>query len=238
MPSRKGHEILIFLQLFVMIKDNPCRCIWLRFCLYCFTCCLCVNLQAQQAGDSITGKVHAIPEVSVKGRKIPSRITSATPTQSFSRKDFEALGLQGIADAVKRFSGVNVKDYGGLGGLKTISIRNLGAAHTAVSYDGIAVSNSQAGQIDIGRFATHSVLDKVIIFYNQPVCMLPQGYFILSQNNPNSFQIKNTISTDKLKEVLSVCSIASHVGNNKWELTQPLLLMGISCVQMERILLQ
>ena len=157
MPSRKGHEILIFLQLFVMIKDNPCRCIWLRFCLYCFTCCLCVNLQAQQAGDSITGKVHAIPEVSVKGRKISSRITSATPTQSFSRKDFEALGLQGIADAVKRFSGVNVKDYGGLGGLKTISIRNLGAAHTAVSYDGIAVSNSQAGQIDIGRFATDNI---------------------------------------------------------------------------------
>ena len=241
MPSRKGHEILIFLQLFVMIKDNPCRCIWLRFCLYCFTCCLCVNLQAQQAGDSITGKVHAIPEVSVKGRKISSRITSATPTQSFSRKDFEALGLQGIADAVKRFSGVNVKDYGGLGGLKTISIRNLGAAHTAVSYDGIAVSNSQAGQIDIGRFATDNISTLSLSIGqsdNQPVCMLPQGYFILSQNNPNSFQIKNTISTDKLKEVLSVCSIASHVGNNKWELTQPLLLMGISCVQMERILLQ
>ena len=99
-----------------------------------------------------------------------------------------------------------MKDYGGLGGLKTISIRNLGAAHTAVSYDGIAVSNSQAGQIDIGRFLqlityphSHSVLDKVIIFYNQPVCMPPQGYFILSQNNPNSFQINNTISTDKSK---------------------------------------
>lgn len=130
---------------------------WLRFCLCCFIPLLCINLQAQQAGDSITGKVHAIPEVSVKGRKIPSRITSATPTQSFSRKDFEALGLQGIADAVKRFSGVNVKDYGGLGGLKTISIRNLGAAHTAVSYDGIAVSNSQAGQIDIGRFAADNI---------------------------------------------------------------------------------
>ena len=140
-----------------MIRDNLCRYARLRFYLSCFVCWLCVSLQAQQVEDSITGKVHAIPEVSVKGRKISSRITSATPTQSFSRKDFEALGLQGIADAVKRFSGVNVKDYGGLGGLKTISIRNLGAAHTAVSYDGIAVSNSQAGQIDIGRFATDNI---------------------------------------------------------------------------------
>ena len=102
MPSRKGHEILIFLQLFVMIKDNPCRCIWLRFCLYCFTCCLCVNLQAQQAGDSITGKVHAIPEVGIKGRRVPQRISVAMPIQVLEKNELENLGLQNIADAVCR----------------------------------------------------------------------------------------------------------------------------------------
>ena len=50
-----------------------------------------------------------------------------------------------MADAVRRFAGANVKDYGGIGGLKTVSIRNMGAAHTAVSYDGVVVSNCQAG---------------------------------------------------------------------------------------------
>jgi len=140
-----------------MMKDNPCRYVWLRFYLCCLVCWLCTDLQAQQTEDSITGKVHAIPEVGVKGRIIPKRITSVTPTQTFSRKEFETLGLQNIADAAKRFAGVNVRDYGGLGGLKTISIRNLGAAHTAVSYDGIVVSNCQAGQIDIGRFATDNL---------------------------------------------------------------------------------
>ncbi len=62
-----------------------------------------------------------------------------------------------MADAVRRFAGTNVRDYGGIGGLKTVSIRNLGAAHTAVSYDGVVVSNSQAGQIDIGRFSLDNV---------------------------------------------------------------------------------
>ena len=55
------------------------------------------------------------------------------------------------------FAGANVKDYGGIGGLKTVSVRNIGAAHTAVSYDGVVVSNSQAGQIDIGRFSLDNV---------------------------------------------------------------------------------
>lgn len=55
------------------------------------------------------------------------------------------------------FAGADVKDYGGIGGLKTVSIRNMGAAHTAVSYDGVAVSNCQAGQIDIGRFSLDNV---------------------------------------------------------------------------------
>ena len=62
-----------------------------------------------------------------------------------------------MADAVRRFAGANVRDYGGIGGLKTVSVRSLGATHTAVSYDGVAVSNCQAGQIDIGRFSLDDI---------------------------------------------------------------------------------
>lgn len=69
----------------------------------------------------------------------------------------ERLGYQSLADAVRRFSGVTVKDYGGIGGLKTVSVRSLGAHHTGVMYDGVAVSNCQAGQIDIGRFSLDNV---------------------------------------------------------------------------------
>ena len=116
------------------------------------------RLSAQEVGgDTITGKVHQIEKVTVTARRLPNKVASAVPIQTISRQDISQLGIQNMADAVRRFAGANVKDYGGIGGLKTVSIRNMGAAHTAVSYDGVAVSNCQAGQIDIGRFSLDNV---------------------------------------------------------------------------------
>ncbi len=53
----------------------------------------------------------------------------------------QQLGFHRISDAVKYFAGVAVKDYGGQGGLKTISLRGLSSHHTAVSYDGLILCN-------------------------------------------------------------------------------------------------
>ncbi len=107
--------------------------------------------------DSITGKVHQIPDVMVSGKKTMNKISSAVPVQRLGKDMMEDLGIQNMADAVRRFAGTDVRDYGGTGGLKTVSVRNMGAAHTAISYDGVAVSNCQAGQIDIGRFSLDNV---------------------------------------------------------------------------------
>ena len=112
---------------------------------------------AQVQKDSITSKVHQMGEVQVTARRAPMKITTTTSIQVFGKDDLKSLGIQNMADAVKRFAGTNVRDYGGIGGLKTVSVRNLGAAHTTVSYDGVAVSNTQAGQIDIGRFSLDNV---------------------------------------------------------------------------------
>ncbi|MCD8292367.1 MAG: TonB-dependent receptor [Prevotellaceae bacterium] len=120
---------------------------------------LCPLLLWAQAGrqDTITGKVHQIDSVTVTARRVPRAVSATMPLQTLSYEQIDLLGIQDMADAVRRFAGVNVKDYGGIGGLKTVSIRNMGAAHTAVSYDGVVVSNCQAGQIDIGRFSLDNV---------------------------------------------------------------------------------
>jgi len=107
--------------------------------------------------QSVVDTLHTIDEVTVKARRTPLSVASAQPVQSMGREQLEALGAQSVADAVKRFAGATVRDYGGIGGLKTVSVRNLGAAHTAVSYDGVTVSNAQAGQIDVGRFSLDNV---------------------------------------------------------------------------------
>lgn len=79
-------------------------------------------------------------------------VVSLCPVSSISSGMIEATGTIGLHEAIERFSGVSVKDYGGIGGLKTVSVRNMGAAHTTVIYDGMAISDAQNGQVDISRF--------------------------------------------------------------------------------------
>ena len=79
-------------------------------------------------------------------------MVSLSPVQTITGSTIEKLGAIELQEAVRQFSGVSIKDYGGIGGLKTVSVRNMGASHTAVIYDGIAISDAQNGQVDISRF--------------------------------------------------------------------------------------
>ena len=40
-----------------------------------------------------------------------------------------------VAEVLQRFTGVQVKDYGGVGGLKTVNVRSLGSEHVGVFLD-------------------------------------------------------------------------------------------------------
>ncbi len=119
-------------------------------------CALCVTLGAA-AQDRDTTLERRIDEVTVTAAHTPRRLTATVPVQVVSGEAIRTLGLQNMADAVRRFAGTTVRDYGGIGGMKTVSVRSLGAHHTAIGYDGVAVSNCQAGQIDIGRFSLDNV---------------------------------------------------------------------------------
>ena len=98
-----------------------------------------------------------LEEVVVVSNHKGKETRATAPLQILTGEALEGLNAIQVADAVKHFSGVMVKDYGGIGGLKTVSVRSLGASHTAVSYDGIAVSDTQNGQIDISRFSLDNV---------------------------------------------------------------------------------
>lgn len=55
-----------------------------------------------------------------------------------------------ISDVLNLSSGLHVGDNGGLSGLKNVSLRGLGSAHTAIYVDGVRVGNAQSGQNDLG----------------------------------------------------------------------------------------
>lgn len=115
-----------------------------------------VALAINDVPDSV-GSGLRLDNVQVTARRSSVRVSADMPVQTMTASRLAALGVSDISDAVRRFAGTNVRDYGGLGGLKTVSVRNMGACHTAVSYDGVPVSNCQGGQIDIGQFSLDNV---------------------------------------------------------------------------------
>ena len=126
--------------------------------IFAVFCCqfLSIPLFAQQQKVDTT-HTYSIPEITVSDIYQTREVRSTAPLQVFSKDALKNLHALQVSDAVKHFAGVTVKDYGGIGGLKTVSIRSLGAQHTAVGYDGITLTDCQTGQIDIGRFSLDNV---------------------------------------------------------------------------------
>lgn len=84
--------------------------------------------------------------------------------QKLSGKELEVLNSFSVADAIRYFSGVQLKDYGGVGGLKTINIRSMGTNQVGVFYNGIQLGNAQNGQVDLGKFSMDNIEE--IALYN------------------------------------------------------------------------
>lgn len=104
--------------------------------------------------DSI---IHGLDEVVVKS------VRPLATVQQISGKELQSLSSTSIADALKYFAGVQIKDYGGLGGLKTVNVRSLGAQHVGVYIDGIRITNAQNGTVDLGKYSL-STLESVSLY--------------------------------------------------------------------------
>lgn len=107
--------------------------------------------------DTITGRVHQLEEVTVTETQRKHTVTSTSPLHLLDRQDILTMGVTDIADALHRIPGITIRDYGGAGGMKTVSVRGFGAKHTGVCYDGIMLSECQSGEIDLSRYSLDQV---------------------------------------------------------------------------------
>lgn len=105
------------------------------------------------AGAQNDSIVYGLQRVDVVAERNTDGMRATVPVQRIAQEQMLSLGIQTIADALKYLAGTNVRDYGGAGGMKTVSVRGIGARHTAVVYDGIALSDCQTGEIDLSRFS-------------------------------------------------------------------------------------
>ncbi|UYQ95749.1 TonB-dependent receptor plug domain-containing protein [Chitinophaga horti] len=113
---------------------------------------ICINLYGQSVPKD-TAAVKTLRGVTI----YTSSYKEIIPAQQLHGEQLKSLNSFSVADAIRYFAGVQVKDYGGIGGLKTVDMRSMGTNHMGVFYDGIQLGNAQNGQIDLGKFSMDNI---------------------------------------------------------------------------------
>ena len=101
---------------------------------------------AEQPSDTL----HAVTVTADKGVVI-SRTDTLHITNTFD-----------ITGELHQVPGLQLGDYGGFAGLKTVSLRGMGSPHTAVYVDGVRVGNVQSGQGDMGMLDIENFSSAVV----------------------------------------------------------------------------
>ena len=122
--------------------------------------CLFVSFPFAAFSQSRLDSIHNLNEVTVTA----NRYKEVIPAQTLKGEELSKMGSLSVTDAIRYFSGVQIKDYGGIGGIKTVNIRSMGTNHMGVFYNGIQLGNAQNGQIDLGKFSLDNIEE--ISLYN------------------------------------------------------------------------
>ncbi len=101
--------------------------------------------------DSSQLKTYQLPELVVTSSRVRQ---TASYTPSFvtivNKDEIDGLNATSLAQVLSPVAGIFIKDYGDASGLKTISQRGLGTEHTLILLNGIRVSSTQNGLVDLG----------------------------------------------------------------------------------------
>lgn len=116
---------------------------------------------SQNRTSVMSDSVQHVREVIVISQPLTREVI---PSQRLAGEQLQNLNSYSVADALRYFSGVQIKDYGGVGGIKTINVRSMGSSHMGVYYDGVELGNAQNGQVDLGQFSLDNVEE--ITLYN------------------------------------------------------------------------
>ena len=102
------------------------------------------------SAEQVSDTLHAVTVTADKGVVI-SRTDTLQIQNSFD-----------ISGELHQIPGLQLGDYGGFAGLKTVSLRGMGSPHTAVYVDGVRVGNVQSGQGDLGMLDIENFSSAVV----------------------------------------------------------------------------
>ena len=134
-----------------------------RLALWAYMLAMVLSSHAQTTKPAPTDSIRHVGEVVVVSNLIYREVI---PSHVMKGEQLERLNSHSIADALRYFAGVQLKDYGGVGGIKTINVRSMGSSHLGIFYDGIQLGNAQNGQTDLGQFSMDNV-DEISLYNGQ-----------------------------------------------------------------------
>ena len=165
------------------------------FIIFCWVVSPQLYLHGQNDSlhQSRLDSIIAINEVVITANRMNKEVI---PVQVLAGDELKKLSAHSVADAVRYFSGVQVKDYGGIGGLKTVNIRSMGSHHVGVFYDGIELGNAQNGVIDLGRFSLDN-MEEISMYNGQKSAIFQTAKDYASASSIYMVTRKPTFENDK-----------------------------------------
>ncbi len=113
---------------------------------------------------------HLMPEVRVEaGRLYSEKALEFAPVSVIDAGEISESGEENLAEIIKYSPGVSIKDYGGMGGLKTVSVRGTSANQTAVLWNGMRLNSTSTGLFDLGGFPLSLISNIEIVRGGQSV---------------------------------------------------------------------
>lgn len=133
-------------------------------CLICFSGASSSYAQStQQRLDTLT----TLNEVHI----VKSQSRDLVAPQTLEGEQLKRLNSVDVADALRYLAGVKIKDYGGMGGMKTVDIRHMGTHQVGFFYNGIQLGNAQNGVVDLGKFALDDI-ESIQLYHGQRSAVL------------------------------------------------------------------
>ncbi|MCS7176475.1 MAG: TonB-dependent receptor [Candidatus Kapabacteria bacterium] len=128
-------------------------------------CCLWSSVAGVVSQDTIRVDTarYRFPPFAVEAQRPAAEQLVAVPITAVSAREIARQIVWQGAEALVGLPGVFIRDYGGLGGLKTISVRGLGATQTLVLLDGVRLNTALHGVYDVGNLPTSFAEELVLV---------------------------------------------------------------------------
>ncbi len=123
------------------------------------------------------------------------------------RDDILKRQPEDLGDLLRNVPGISLKNYGGLGGMKTISARGINGTHSGIIVDGFLIQNAQTSQLDLSTIQIENLKELTFTFQNSSENLeVVSAFFTANNLKLTTFENQFSLDTFQLKSNFKIGS--------------------------------